>query len=196
MSTAPTLAPTAPLRRALLDAAALVRTTAAGDVARARLLAEHVRTLVGAPDATGPADLRAARLEAALRDWEPAADPAARDAVADALVPVQPDDTAAADPLVAGLHLGRLADADVPPAERLRMLLRLGWALDGVPAAERAAWLRDHAPASARALWWAVGRRRFAAHRAQVLATPGTRPAAVALPRAVAPVAVPVPVAA
>ncbi|WP_217614993.1 hemerythrin domain-containing protein [Cellulomonas sp. GbtcB1] len=118
-------------------------------------------------------------LDAALPAWEAGAAAGARDEVARVLEELQ---------ALLVLHLGQEEDRILPTASsvlsqrewdhlhehgmasvpRSRMLLQLGWILDAVPEPERAGWLRTNLPAPARLLWRTVGRRRFAAHRAQV----------------------------
>lgn len=65
-------------------------------------------------------------------------------------------------------ELGEHGRAAMP---RDRALIMLGWIIDSLPAAERAAWLRSNLPLPMRVMWAAVGSRRFAAHRARVYGT-------------------------
>jgi hypothetical protein len=62
----------------------------------------------------------------------------------------------------------QVGEQGVAGMPRGRLLIQLGWMLDSVPEDSRDEWLRRNLPAPARALWRAVGRPRFAAHRARV----------------------------
>lgn len=61
-------------------------------------------------------------------------------------------------------QLGECGRASMP---KDRLLIQLGWILDGMPAAQRRAFLRGM-PLPARVLWRLVGRRQFAAEKAKV----------------------------
>lgn len=61
-------------------------------------------------------------------------------------------------------QLGERGRASIP---KNRLLIQLGWILDGMPTAEQRALLR-RMPLIARIMWRLVGRRQFAAEKAKV----------------------------
>jgi hemerythrin-like domain-containing protein len=113
-----------------------------------------------------------ARVRALLEQWVRAADATVRDRLADTL-----DDVATA----LGTHLGDEEDRMLPVAATTmsqkewdafgdlgrksvpasRLLVQLGYVLDTIRPADRAAWTRTNLPAPVRGLYRLVGRRRF-----------------------------------
>ncbi|WP_225753282.1 hemerythrin domain-containing protein [Actinotalea sp. Marseille-Q4924] len=122
------------------------------------------------------------RLHTVLPGWEGSASAEDREAVAEVL-----------DEIRAALltHLGMEEDRILPAASsvlsqrewdqlgehgraavpRDRLIVLLGWIVETIPPAQRAEWLRSNLPLPLRAMWLAVGRRKFAAHRARVYGT-------------------------